>query len=67
MEPSAAVSVTGLINLVEEGMISKDEVVVCVLTGSGLKTKDLYSEIVGKPKLIKPGLDDLEELVHLKN
>lgn len=64
VEPSAAVSVAGVVKLADSGSISEDETVVCVLTGSGLKTRDVYSEMVGRPVAIKPGMDDLEVMVH---
>lgn len=60
VEPSAAVSVAGVIKLAGSGSLLGDETVVCLLTGSGLKTKDVYSEIVGRPLAIKPGIGDLE-------
>lgn len=37
VEPSSAASVAALPKLVNSGILSKDDVVVCVLTGSGLK------------------------------
>ena len=63
VEPSAAVSVAGLIKLVENKVISNDETIVCILTGSGLKTREVYAEAVGKPMMIKPGLDEVENIL----
>ena len=39
-EPASAASVAGLHQLLDEGVISRDERVVCVLTGHGLKDSD---------------------------
>jgi len=39
-EPASAASVAGLLKLVKEGVISRDETVVCVLTGHVLKDPD---------------------------
>ncbi len=39
-EPASAASVAGLLKLVKEGIVSKDETVVCVLTGHVLKDPD---------------------------
>jgi threonine synthase len=40
-EPASAASVAGLKQLVADGVIGKDETVVCVLTGHLLKDPDL--------------------------
>ncbi|KPV45588.1 threonine synthase [Alicyclobacillus ferrooxydans] len=39
-EPASAASVAGLLKLHEGGRISRDETIVCVLTGNGLKDPD---------------------------
>ena len=40
VEPASAASIAGLRKLVEQGAIDKDELVVCVATGHGLKDPD---------------------------
>ncbi|RLI34340.1 threonine synthase, partial [Candidatus Bathyarchaeota archaeon] len=40
VEPASAASIAGLKKLVEQGAIDKDELVVCVATGHGLKDPD---------------------------
>ncbi|MCL2742674.1 MAG: threonine synthase [Planctomycetaceae bacterium] len=58
-EPASAASVAGVKKLAAEGIIAKDESVVCILTGHQLKDpnatvayhgtdKDFYEEILGK-------------------
>jgi threonine synthase len=59
VEPSAAVAAAGAMKISRLGKIAKDDAVVCVLTGSGLKTRDLYARAMGKPTRIHPGIDDL--------
>ena len=61
-EPAGAVSIAILRRMVEEGKVSKDESIVCCVTGNGLKT----SEIVptgGNGFNIDPNMDSLSALV----
>jgi threonine synthase len=59
VEPSAAVAIAGATKLSRLGTVTKDDSIVCVLTGSGLKTREVYARTIGKPTSIRPGLDDL--------
>jgi threonine synthase len=59
VEPSAAVAFAGAIKVSRLGTVTKDDSIVCVLTGSGLKTREVYARTIGKPTSIRPGLDDL--------
>ena len=43
--------------LIEQGRIPRDEEIVLVLTGNGLKTQDCLSAAVEPPAVIKPSLD----------
>jgi threonine synthase len=61
VEPSSAVSVAGLRRLAGEGRIDADEKVVCVLTGTGLKTVQAYSGYVQRSIEISPSIDELKE------
>lgn len=63
VEPSTAVSIAGVMKLVESSLVSKDETVVCMLTGSGLKTQEAYSQIVGRPETVKPGLEAIKAMI----
>jgi threonine synthase len=63
VEPSTAVAIAGVRKLAEAGLIAKDELVVCVLTGSGLKTREAYSKLVGRPTTVKPGLEALKAIM----
>jgi len=53
-EPSAAASVAGISKLVERGEIDSDERILCVITGSGLKTPHSLNGRLTKPLLIRP-------------
>jgi threonine synthase len=61
VEPSSAASIAGLRRLAEEGRIDPEEKVVCVLTGTGLKTVQAYSEYVQRSIEISPSIDELKE------
>ena len=37
VEPASAASIAGLVKLVESNQIEKDESIVCIVTGHGLK------------------------------
>ena len=57
VEPSAAVSLAGLTKLTSKGELRKDESVVCVLTGSGLKTSDFFKMTATEPLTVEPQAD----------
>lgn len=46
--------------LIEQGRISRDELVVISITGNGLKTQEAVAERIGKPIRIKPNLVSFE-------
>jgi threonine synthase len=47
-EPAGGVVIAGLRQLVEEGRVRRDETVVICITGSGLKTTELFVPIEGR-------------------
>lgn len=61
-EPASAISVAGVIQKQSEGTFRQGEVVVCTLTGHGLKDPDIAIRESQKPVRIAPGLKNLEEL-----
>jgi threonine synthase len=61
-EPASAISVAGVIKKQSEGTFRKGDVVVCTLTGHGLKDPDTAIRESEKPVRIAPGLKNLEEL-----
>ena len=60
-EPSAAASVAVLKKMAEAGDLEKDERVVCLISGSGLKDVDGARKSVGEPVLVKPDLAAADE------
>jgi threonine synthase len=56
-EPASAASVAGLIKLTREGFFKGGEVVVCTLTGNGLKDPDTAIKVCEEPVTVPPRLD----------
>jgi threonine synthase len=66
VEPASASSIAGLIKLVDNGTISKDERVVCVTTGHGLKDPDTAVKVSEKPVEVDADISAIEEALGLK-
>ena len=64
VEPASASSIAGLKNMVELGEIDRDETVVCVATGHGLKDPDVMRR-VGKPLEADADVQSIERLLGL--
>lgn len=58
-EPAGVASFAGLLKLVEQGAIGKDETVVIVVSGNGLKDIKSAQKAVTKPNLVEPNLNSL--------
>lgn len=58
-EPASAVSVAGVIKKQEEELFRKGDVVVCTLTGHGLKDPDIAIRQSAQPIRIAPEIDSL--------
>jgi threonine synthase len=61
-EPAGGVTIAVLKKLVESGVVSTDEKIVCYVTGNGLKTPESILEHVPKPIEIEPSLESLTTL-----
>src|SRR5947209_11785051 len=59
-EPSGAASYAGLLRLLNEGRIARDERVVLLVTGSGLKSIDAIAETAGNVVSIATGTEAME-------
>ena len=59
-EPAGAAPLAGTIKLVENGQITHDQEVVCVLTGHGLKTPEVAARIFQRPPAIEPRIEEIE-------
>lgn len=63
VEPASAASVAGLIKLLSNGSIGKDEKIVCVVTGHALKDPEMIFNKYEKPLEIEPTLAELEKII----
>jgi threonine synthase len=66
VEPASASSIAGLKKLVKNGVISKDERVVCVTTGHGLKDPDTAVKMSEKPVEVDADISAIENALGLK-
>jgi len=64
-EPASAAGVAGVRRLAGEGRIGRDETVVCVLTGHGLKDPDAVQPEEGSLTPIPPDLASIREAMDL--
>jgi threonine synthase len=67
VEPASASSIAGLIKLVKSGVIGKNERVVCVTTGHGLKDPDTAIKSSEKPIEVDAEMKAIESVLGLKN
>jgi threonine synthase len=66
VEPASASSIAGLIKLVNNGVIDKEERVVCVTTGHGLKDPDTAVKMSEKPIEVEAEMRAIEDALGLK-
>ncbi|MFN3471139.1 MAG: threonine synthase [Aquificaceae bacterium] len=62
-EPASAASVAGLIKLNREGYFKGGELVVCVLTGNGLKDPDTAMKVCEAPITLPPDVEKVMEYI----
>jgi len=67
VEPASASSIAGLIKLVNNGVIDKDERVVCVTTGHGLKDPDTAVKMSERPIEVDAEMSAIENALGLKH
>jgi threonine synthase len=67
VEPASASSIAGLKKLIEAGEIDKDEIVVCVTTGHGLKDPNIAVQISDKPHEVEAEIKSIEQLLSLQS
>jgi threonine synthase len=65
VEPASASSIAGLKKISESEKIDKDEVIVCVATGHGLKDPDTAMKISEKPFEVDAEMASIEKLLGL--
>ena len=61
VEPASAASVAGLYRTFSRGELPEGSLVVCVLTGHGLKDPDLAVSSVEEPTVVMPRIEDVVE------
>ncbi len=60
-EPSGVACLTALPKMIQAGIIDKEEKVVCIITGSGLKDPETARKISRSPFQIEPNIDKIRE------
>ena len=63
VEPASAASVAGLKKLIELGVADKDERVVCICTGNGLKDPDTIINNCAPPIKCGNSVADVEKIL----
>ena len=61
-ETAGGVTVAVARKLIEQGRIPRDEEIVICITGNGLKTQDAVADALDEPAVIRPSLDEFEQL-----
>jgi threonine synthase len=65
VEPASAASVAGLYKAFRRGELPRGSLVVCILTGHGLKDPDLAVKCVEEPRAVPPSMDTILEKLGL--
>jgi threonine synthase len=63
IEPASAASIAGVKRLVEEGVIDRNEVTVCIATGHGLKDPEIALKICEPPIEVDPDTESLRRVL----
>ena len=64
-EPAAAAPWAGLKHLISEQKVARDELVVCIVSGSGLKDINNVRTVAGESQLIEPSLRAVRDCQNL--
>ncbi|TKB65490.1 MAG: threonine synthase [Nitrospira sp.] len=64
-EPASAASVAGVMKLSKQGGLREGEVVVCTLTGHGLKDADTAINVSAQPKTVRATREDVARLLRM--
>lgn len=65
-EPAGGVSVAVLRKLIDEGIVDRDESVVCYVTGNGLKTTEAIVGLLPKLTAVKPEVSAVEQAMMIR-
>lgn len=66
VEPAGAASFAGLRKLLNQGTLDKNERIVCVSTGHGLKDPEIVTKLGVKPTRTKPNVESIEKILGLR-
>lgn len=66
-EPAAAAAFAGLLRALDQGLVDREERVVVLLTGSGLKDVRAAIRAAGRPTAIEPSMEAVEAWVNQKD
>jgi threonine synthase len=61
-ETAGGVTLAVTKKLIEQGRIPRDEDIVICVTGNGLKTQDAVTDLLQRPKIIRPALEEFEPI-----
>ena len=64
-EPASAASVAGIMKLNKQGVLREGEIVVCTLTGHGLKDADTAISVSVQPKTVRATREDVARLLRM--
>ena len=64
-EPASAASVAGVMKLNKQGGLREGEIVVCTLTGHGLKDADTAINVSAQPKTVRATREDVARLLRV--
>jgi threonine synthase len=64
-EPAAAAPWAGLKHLISKRQVARDELVVCIVSGSGLKDINNVRAVAGESQLIEPSLRAVRDCQNL--
>ncbi len=64
-EPASATPIASLKKLLNQGVITRSDSIVCVATGHGLKDADVITRVFGKPIEIEADIDAIEKSLSL--
>ncbi|MDD5085377.1 MAG: threonine synthase [Candidatus Omnitrophica bacterium] len=65
-EPASAAAVAGVRKLAERGYFEKDTVIVCTLTGAGLKDPDFALSFDDKAEIVEPDVKSIVRLIGIE-
>ncbi len=64
-EPASAASIAGILKLSQKSFFKKGDVIVCTLTGHGLKDPENAIKVSPSPKVIEANIEELKKAISL--